>query len=459
MSVSVHVLALLAVIAVLAYRLLINPSCLSPLSQLPVAHWSCHILPTWFNRKCTTDGELKTLHAIHQRHGPIVRLGPHEVSVVSEEGLKKIYNSALDKSDWYARTFRLYNTPNLVCTLDHHTHSTIRRMVAGLYTKSHLQHCAELDRLSNRIVLDKLLPKLSGCGQGAREVEVMKLFECVGVDFISNYIFGNDVGTDFLDDQNGRDNYLGEWARIRDTPGLTKKPLTESLFMGMCGVAIADRQHNTVSKDGQPTVAAKMYQDFSGKAQQWEMTDHDVVARIASEMVDMVIATQETNTITWAYIMYRLSQRPELQSRLRAELHTLEPQIDHSRAGGALPSSASIDSLPLLDAVVFETLRLHAANPARMRRVVPPAGLDLHSYFIPHGTTISTNAYCLHRNEDVFPEPFDWLPERWLSGDERGEGADDSQRHTMRKWFFAFGSGPRGCIGQHFALQSKSSLV
>lgn len=91
-----------------------------------------------------------------------------------------------------------------------------------------------------------------------------------------------------------------------------------------------------------------------------------------------------------------------------------------------------------------------------MRRVVPPGGLVLHGYFLPPKTIVSSNAYCLHRNEDVFPRPFEWIPERWLSVasiEDAGFGARDSSK--MRKWLWAFGSGPRGCIGQHFALQSR----
>ena len=98
-----------------------------------------------------------------------------------------------------------------------------------------------------------------------------------------------------------------------------------------------------------------------------------------------------------------------------------------------LPSVASIDRLPLLNAVLYETLRLHAAAPNRQPRVVPPGGLVLHGYYIPPGTTVSSNAYTLHRSDEGFANPVEWLPQRWLS--------DDSS--TLRRWFWAFGSGGR----------------
>ena len=450
-----HVFGLLVISAWLAYRSLVASAYSLRSFKLPAAHWSCHLSTRWFDRKCTTVGELKTLYAVHARLGPIVRLGSNEVSVVSQEGLKTIYAGGLDKSDWYEQTFRVYGVQNLVCTLDHKTHSAVRKMIAGLYTKSYLQHSEDLARLSKRIISDRLLSNLSRCGQVAQGMDVVKLFECVGVDFITGHIFGNTAGTDFLGDQVSQDRYFGEWNKLRESPHLTDKPVTESLYMGMCEAAISSSKESMAGQESRPNVVAKMYKEMSSKAQHWNMTEGEVITRCASEMVDHIIATQETNTITWTYILYRLSQRPELQRMLRAELSTLRRDTTHHDDNEALPSPASIETLPLLNATVLETLRLHAANPARMRRVVSSAGLHLHGYFIPPGTIISSNAYCLHRNEDVFSKPLDWLPERWLSASkiEVGEvGA--SGACALRKWFWAFGSGPRGCIGQHFALQS-----
>ncbi|KAK3629229.1 hypothetical protein LTR56_005105 [Elasticomyces elasticus] len=430
----------------LIYKLVVTPAFLSPLFKLPAAHWSSHLSTRWFDRECATAGELKTLYATHQRLGPIVQLGPNEVSVVSEEGLKKVYTAGLDKSNWYD-SFRVYGVQNLVCTLDHKTHSAVRKTIAGLYTKSHLQHSEGLDGLSRRVVVDGLLPSISRDGCGVDGMDVVKLFECVGVDFISGYVFGAAIGTDFLNDQPGRDRYFGEWERLRETPGLTEQPIMEALFMDMCKAAVAS---------GKDSVAAKMHHELSSKALQWNLSEEEVMTRCASEMVDHIIATQETNTVTLTYILYRLSQHPELQEQLRNELLTSKSSIANGE-NQTLPHPARIDALPILHAIIIETLSLHAANPARMRRVSPPAGLDLHGVSIPAATIISTNAFCLHRNPDVFPRPFEWLPERWLAP--TNNKTDASGTPTMRRWFWGFGSGSRGCVGREFAVQVIKLVV
>ncbi|KAK4903068.1 hypothetical protein LTR49_026876 [Elasticomyces elasticus] len=273
---ALHVLATLVIAAWLVYKMLITPAYLSPLSNLPVPHWLCHLSSRWFDRKCAAVGELKTLHAAHQRLGPIARLGPNEVSVVSEEGLKKVYTSGLDKSDWYSQTFRVYGAQNLVCTLDHETHLAVRKTIAGMYAKSHLQHSSDLDGLSKQILIDGFLPSIRRDGRGTHGMDIMKLFECVGVDFITGYVFGATVGTDFLHDQPSRDRYFGEWNRLRKTPGLTEKPVTESLCMDMCKTAIITGKDSEARQERHGPVAVKMHQGLSSKALQWGLPEDEV---------------------------------------------------------------------------------------------------------------------------------------------------------------------------------------
>jgi hypothetical protein len=111
----------------------------------------------------------------------------------------------------------------------------------------------------------------------------------------------------------------------------------------------------------------------------------------------------------------------------------------------------------------FCTSSRHSLNPRRHSNRNPPpllpksrtlapsppkSILPINGYIIPARTTISTSSYTLHRNESVFPSPEVWKPERWLE-------ASSEQRAGMMKWFWAFGSGTRMCIGSNLALLGK----
>ncbi|KAK4560755.1 hypothetical protein LTR86_005334 [Recurvomyces mirabilis] len=401
----------------------------------------------WYNRRQARSRGLKTLLEAHARLGPIIRLGPQEVSVVSEEGLSKIYAAGLDKSSWYQKTFFLYGVQNLVSTLDHSTHAKNRRIVARLYNKSYLQRCKNLASLSDHIVCFRLLPRLDFYSSNAKTVNVMRLFACTGVDMITGHIFGAAHSTDLLVDEAKGGEYIESCA----SGTMFKENYFEHIYRELLSPS-GTQEELRVS----PSAAETMYNGLASQRSAGYVVEREIFAESASEMLDHIIATQETNTIIWTYICYRLSLHPQLQDRLRSELRTLEPRITNEITN--LPSPASLDKLSLLDAIVQETLRLHAANPARMPRVAPTGGMTLHGYDIPVGTIVSTNAYCLHRNPDVFPEPLEWRPERWMvhRPEEKLDGPDLPR---MKKWFWAFGSGARNCIGQHFAIQTIKLVV
>lgn len=108
-----------------------------------------------------------------------------------------------------------------------------------------------------------------------------------------------------------------------------------------------------------------------------------------------------------------------------------------SRAAMMLSSPKEIDALPLLYAVLNETLRRWNSVPGRQPRVSPFPSCTLAGVEnIPCGTVVSCSAYMLHRNEDVFPEPEMWRPDRWLD-------STAEELVEMRHWFWAFGSGGR----------------
>ena len=250
--------------------------------------------------------------------------------------------------------------------------------------------------------------------------------------------------------------------------------------------------------------------------------------RIASELLDHFAAGFETSGITLAYAAYELCRHQDIQAELRDELRSLGnstespltsyltsyPSTINSSSSLHFSSSPSpevppipdaklIDELPLLHAILLETLRLHSAIPGPQPRVTPSpsrfisfnsqgsaksisaaattksatlAGYDS----IPPGVRVSAQAYSLHRNADVFPEPDSWVPHRWLTdpvvddqgrkryrlrgskgksnNDGRGDNNNDTSNEEdtaikeMYRWFWAFGSGGRMCVGSNLAM-------
>jgi cytochrome P450 len=83
-------------------------------------------------------------------------------------------------------------------------------------------------------------------------------------------------------------------------------------------------------------------------------------------------------------------------------------------------------------------------------RYVPARGSSIDGVWIPGGTIVSCQPYTLHHDETVFPQPLEFIPERWLES----EGA--KEREEM---FFAFSKGSRGCLGKKYVLKYRLAVL
>jgi len=111
-----------------------------------------------------------------------------------------------------------------------------------------------------------------------------------------------------------------------------------------------------------------------------------------------------------------------------------------------------------LRAVVEEILRFSPAVPSELpRTILQKPGIEIAGEFIPAGTTVGCSAYVLHHDEDAYPEPFAFRPERWipLDAETHLDGPSPLQEPRQiakaREAFCAFSLGSRGCVGKQLA--------
>lgn len=149
---------------------------------------------------------------------------------------------------------------------------------------------------------------------------------------------------------------------------------------------------------------------------------------IAAECLDHMAAGIDTTGDALCFLMWELSQPSSLHIQRRLQQELLDKQ------------DIPFDELDFLDAVVMEGLRCFPAIPMSLPRYVPRGGRTVDGFHLPEGTIVSCQAYSVHRiEEDIFPEPDSFNPDRWL------EKEGDAERKRL---FFAFASGGRGCVGK-----------
>lgn len=88
---------------------------------------------------------------------------------------------------------------------------------------------------------------------------------------------------------------------------------------------------------------------------------------------------------------------------------------------------------------VLETLRLYASLPLLMRLCEEPYQIPGTDVVIGKGVRVNIPAYAIHHDEDIYPEPYTFNPDRFSVDNSKG-------RHPYA--FIPFGEGPRICIGR-----------
>lgn len=116
---------------------------------------------------------------------------------------------------------------------------------------------------------------------------------------------------------------------------------------------------------------------------------------IVPEAGGYIVAGSDTTAITLTYLVWAVCRQPIIRDKLVAEVSALPPDFKQD----------AVRDLPYLNQVIQETLRIHSAVPSALPRAVPPEVASLAGYSVPGGVTVSSQAYTLHRNPNVFPNP------------------------------------------------------
>jgi cytochrome P450 family 135 len=145
---------------------------------------------------------------------------------------------------------------------------------------------------------------------------------------------------------------------------------------------------------------------------------------LRDELLTLLTDGPTSTSLAWAF--ERLLRHPEKLERLQEEVLAGE--------GDAY-----------LDAVIKETLRIRPPVPVVVRRLLEP--MELGGYEIPAGTVVAPCVYLIHQREDVYPNPSEFEPERFLE-----------QRPGTYTWI-PFGGGARRCLAASYAEQEMKRVM
>lgn len=175
-------------------------------------------------------------------------------------------------------------------------------------------------------------------------------------------------------------------------------------------------------------LASRYEDENTGGRSSTGMTDQ----QIRDEVLTIFLAGYETvaNALTWTW--YCLSQNPEVESELNAELDRV--------LGGRLPTLGDYPVLRYTEQVFAEAMRLFPPAWAMGRMSTRP--VTLGPYHIPPGAHFFFSQYIMQRTPEYFPDPLRFDPNRHTP---------EAKAARPRFSYFPFGGGGRQCIGESFA--------
>ncbi|KAM0721926.1 hypothetical protein Q7P37_002851 [Cladosporium fusiforme] len=439
LSLASPILLLISTIPTLIVSILVYRAFFSPLARIP-GPLVCRFTSVWIWYHSYAGHEARLITSLHEKYGPVVRIGPTECVISDGAALNAIYNErgGFRKADCYAN-FDFEGHATIFSARDVEYRTMRSKAVMPLFSTGNIragQHIIEacVKRFIDRVRLE---------ARTGEPVDILNLSRSLALDAVSSYLFGRPYGgiaerTDRLSASVFVDMLVatGRFFFLPHRLFVAVEYMSTWLFP--CTDASVEAGGATLDSFARQIVKDTPAGDdtYQGRLKQAGVSDHENEV----QCMDLMFAGTDSTGTNLSKLIWRLARSPQVYNRLREDV---------ARADAADPSSSyNLQNLKYLDAVIREGLRMGMSTPTRIPRVVPPGGWSFHGYYFPEGTTVGCQPYTLHFKPTVFSDPFAFKPERWLN---------NPSAEMQRDWI-PFSLGQRGCLARNLA-QSELKIA
>ncbi|MCJ1267522.1 hypothetical protein MMC22_007407 [Lobaria immixta] len=419
---------------------------LSPLARIPGPKLAA--LTSWyeFYYDVIKPGKyVWKIKDLHEEYGPIIRVTPWEIHVKDIEFLDEIYAPSFrrrEKYDFETRALKL--SMSVGATLGHDLHRKRREALNPFFSKKSVTSLEPI--ISQKV--QQLQHRLEDHTKQQTPINLSDVYFAFAMDVVSRYSFGHDnkLLEDAARSANLRENLSKLLLGVKFNQhfpwivdGLEMLPVSLGKCLMPPGV-LEMMEFSTRIRTEIQQVLDDRSTDSKGKERSifYELRDNPSLPpseksllRLEHEGTLLVMAGTESTAKSMTIAHFHLLANPQCMSKLRAELRTVP----------ATASWTELEQLPYLNAVIAEGNRLSFGVTARDCRIAPDEVLDYKGYEIPPGTPVSMTTLSVHTDENAFPDPWAFNPDRWL-------GKEGAKR---RKYQMAFNKGGRNCIGVNLA--------
>jgi averufin monooxygenase len=345
------------------------------------------------------------VHALHQKYGPIVRIAPLEVDVADPAAAREIHRigSGFVKAPFY-KLLSPGPVDNIFNFRDSKAHSARRRLYAKGFTLTSLRKEWEP---TVRDIIKMAVSKIQQDAHNGGQAEIMGWWTLMANEVVCRLMFGGGLDTV----KNGvKDPFVRMLERrMGDLAHLLKHFAPPLFYLGRLLALVVPKWHDVFYSQEKMFVAGKgVVANARGTGENEKnlfakalvegktdgaatLTDTDIITDAGA----LLLAGSDPTAISLTFLIWCVLNRPALQKQLEQEVEMIEGEVTDTVCEG----------LPILNAVINESLRLYGAAPGCMPRSVPAGGATLGGYYIPPNAIVVTQNWSLQRDPTTWVNP------------------------------------------------------
>ncbi|TPX23624.1 hypothetical protein DIZ76_012958 [Coccidioides immitis] len=477
-SENFRVLPLFVILTLLVYIIVVHPLFLGPYSHIPgpkLGKISWYYI-AWYDFWLQRNDKIAKWH---QKYGSIICFRPGEISFASPELMREIYGTAgkYTKSDLF-ENFMVYGQKPLFSIGSYWEHRKKRMLISSFYHNTNITRPVMEKWLRKNIHklmanIDKKIGQTRGNSDGTMVkgmIDAYPLFNCFAFDNITHVLFGSKYGAKTIEnDCPERKILLGIKQAQMWGPFKFNFPALAWIASKMMHILPANVAYRLLPETLRLCLKSEdEMAEWNWRSLHAALADLDSVedytllrrmlacrtkdgntlttSYIAAELYDNINAAQETVAVGLIYLIFHLARQKVWRTKIRNELAGLSLTED------GYPGWTDIDGLPLLDAFMREVLRVNPGASGRQERYIEDPKKYYGGFRLPLRTRVTASTIALHHDPQVFPDPEEFCPERWLH-------QTAEKLRQMEKSFIPFGYGARICLGKAFGIMELKMLA
>lgn len=384
---------------------------------------------------------------LHDEYGPIVRVAPDELSFTDPTAWKDIYARNFARPPQYRNKPLGKNAENFI-TASEADHARFRKVIGPAFSDKAI--------LGQELVVtrhvDLLILKLQQAAENepvtaTATIDMLEWLNYTTFDIIGDFVWGSSFNCLERGQSHPWLQIIAQFKAALTVIAMRFYPAVHVMVIMITPkAAMADLWmvwKVTAEKISQRLEALDGHRDVISHIMATNMSSDIHMSRDEIEInsMQLVIAGSESVTTALLGTINYLVREPE---KLQTLVHEIRIAVHDDKEINAM----ILKTLPYLNAVLNEGLRLCPTIPDGMRRLVPSGGAAVAGEFLAEGTVVSIPQWASYQSPSNYYRPKNFLLERWLGNTTTGSLVYDKDRKDA---FNPFSLGPHNCPGRALA--------